>query len=90
MKLTEEILDRLLKDHYKVTVCDNCKRSACLQGSFYCDEYQSAGITQMSVKDLRELDLEHPEFWLIDLIEQGIIDKKYHPLDQIGLIWGAI
>jgi hypothetical protein len=52
-----------MKDEKMVTVCDKCQRAACWQGLFYCDDYVSAGTVDLPVSRLRELDLEHPDYW---------------------------
>ena len=47
----------------KVTVCDKCLRASCWQGVFYCDDYKSAGIKEVSVARLSKLKLENEHFW---------------------------
>ena len=46
-----------------VTVCDACMQASCAQGIFFCVEYQSAGMKEVSVAELRGLKLEHPDYW---------------------------
>lgn len=46
-----------------VEVCSACKRAACFQGVFFCEEYRSAGTRLIDVKVLERLDLEHPDYW---------------------------
>jgi hypothetical protein len=46
-----------------VFVCSKCKRASCFQGIFYCDEYKSAGIYQVTKRELRSLKLEHECYW---------------------------
>lgn len=47
----------------KVTVCASCLCASCWQGQFYCDDYYKADITQKTVGELIELDLEHEDYW---------------------------
>ena len=47
----------------KVTVCSKCLQASCWQGKFFCDDYQTAGTVDMSVHDLKKLNLEHPSYW---------------------------
>lgn len=46
-----------------ITVCDKCKRACCWQGDFMCDRADTAGTKKLTVKRLKELDLEHPDYW---------------------------
>lgn len=46
-----------------VTVCDSCRRASCLQGEFYCEDYRSVGVTQVSVDQLHREGREHPDNW---------------------------
>lgn len=52
-----------MNDDYMVTVCDACFTAACWQGEFYCDSSKTAGVVKKSIKELRKLNLEHPEYW---------------------------
>ncbi len=47
----------------KVTVCDNCLCASCLQGVFFCEKYIIAGIKEMTVEELINLNREHPDYW---------------------------
>jgi len=47
----------------KVTVCDNCLQASCWQGEFMCEEAKSAGTTEKTVKELKELNRENPHYW---------------------------
>lgn len=47
-----------------VTVCSACLQATCWQGLFYCDEYRTAGTVEKTPKLLKELDLEHPDYWV--------------------------
>ncbi|MDP2815482.1 MAG: hypothetical protein Q8O19_02250, partial [Rectinemataceae bacterium] len=46
-----------------VIVCDNCLQASCWQGIFYCDKYETAGIIEKTVGELKKLGLEHPSYW---------------------------
>lgn len=52
-----------LEDLALVTVCSECLRASCWQGKFYCDNYQTAGAVQKTIAELKELDLENPDYW---------------------------
>ena len=46
-----------------VTVCDACFTACCWQGIFLCEESRSAGTTELPVSKLREMALEHSDYW---------------------------
>ena len=46
-----------------ITVCKECLTAACWHGEFYCDKYKEAGTTNMTVAELRKLELESPDYW---------------------------
>ena len=46
-----------------ITICAECLRACCWQGEFYCDEARTAETTEKTIPELRELDLEHPDYW---------------------------
>jgi len=46
-----------------VTVCSACQRACCWQGRAYCENYKKAGTKEMTVDELKKLDLEHKSFW---------------------------
>jgi hypothetical protein len=50
----------------KITVCDKCLRASCWQGLFMCDSSRLAGTVKKTVKELKEIDLEHPSYWKTD------------------------
>lgn len=47
-----------------VTVCDQCLQASCWQGEFYCQEYKTAGTTQMTRKELAKLGRENSDYWM--------------------------
>jgi epoxyqueuosine reductase QueG len=49
-----------------ITVCDACLTACCWQAIFFCDQYVSAGIKQMTVAELRRLGREHESYWRTD------------------------
>lgn len=49
-----------------ITVCDKCLMASCWQGTHMCQESQFAGITEKTVEELRELNLEHPDYWRLE------------------------
>lgn len=46
-----------------ITVCSECKRACCWQGEFMCDDAINASTKELSVKRLKELSLEHSDYW---------------------------
>ena len=48
--------------NYELDVCDKCLRAVCWWGIFYCDDYQSAGTTKMTVRELIKLKREHQSY----------------------------
>ena len=49
-----------------ITVCDHCLKASCWQGVYMCEEARGAGTRRMTESELRELDAEHPDYWLTD------------------------
>jgi len=43
-----------------ITVCDACLRACCWHGELFCEDYQTAGTTKKTARELRKLNLEHP------------------------------
>lgn len=50
-------------DARRVTVCAECKRASCWQGSMMCEGYRQAGSKDLSVGELRLLARESPHYW---------------------------
>lgn len=61
IKLPENLY---LSDIIEIVVCASCKRASCWKGFLYCDDYKTASSLIMTIKELRELNLEHPDYWL--------------------------
>lgn len=63
----------------KVLVCDACLRACCWYGEFMCDDSRGAGLTILTVAELRKLDREHEEYWSDEkLIEiYGDADRNF-------------
>lgn len=51
------------EDERLVTVCKSCKTAACWRGIFYCDDYVNADVEQLPVHHLRDLGLEHSDYY---------------------------
>ena len=51
------------EDDRLVTVCEACLTAACWLGEFYCQGYMDADTVQKTVRELRELGREHPDYW---------------------------
>ncbi len=58
-----------------VTVCDSCLTAACWLGVFYCQHYIEAGVVELPVKRLRELNREHEQYWTDDYWYPGKVTK---------------
>lgn len=56
----------MLKDDDLVTVCAECLCASCWQAIFMCQRSQFADITTKSVRELRELAMEHECYWKTD------------------------
>ena len=50
-------------DERTIIVCAACLRACCWQGIFYCEDADVADITEKTIAQLRELDLEHSDYW---------------------------
>lgn len=50
-------------DDRLVTVCASCLTASCWNYEFVCQEYRTANIKRMTVRELRALDREHPDNW---------------------------
>ena len=49
-----------------ITVCASCLRASCWQYIFLCDNWKFANIKQVTIKKLKELNLEHSSYWKTD------------------------
>lgn len=50
-------------DDYPVTVCGECHRASCWQGTYLCEKSRSASTVELCVGDLHNLVLENPDYW---------------------------
>lgn len=50
-------------DDRLVAVCSVCHTAACFQGLFMCEDSRTAGVEEKTVRELRQLALEHPSYW---------------------------
>lgn len=53
-----------------ITVCDKCFMACCWHGEFMCDESKEAGTVEKTVKELNQLNLEHPSHYSRKKIEE--------------------
>lgn len=58
----------------KITVCAQCLQASCWQGIFLCEAARDASTTDLSIRRLRGLAYENPEYWFKDL-NTGAIDQ---------------
>lgn len=68
----EEIVRYDLGDDAILTVCDACMRAGCWATAWYCEDYETAGTTEITVARARELALESPQAWIALRREEGI------------------
>jgi len=72
-KLSAEDRARLkLTDDDHVLVCGSCQRACCWAGIFYCDDYLTATLMEIQVRDVLALKLEHPDYLVKLREEEGI------------------
>ena len=57
----------------KITVCDKCFTASCWMGIFMCEESQMSGITEKTIEELKELNLEHSDYWKKETYERSRI-----------------
>lgn len=49
----------------KITVCAACLRASCWQGYFYCEDCKYAGVVEKTKNELKKLNLESSDYWII-------------------------
>ena len=54
----------------EVTVCAECLCASCWHGEFYCSKYRYANITKKTVRELNELNREHPDNYSLKKIRE--------------------
>lgn len=47
----------------RIDVCDKCFRRSCWDGIAMCDEARNAGLVKKTVAQLRQLAVEHPDYY---------------------------
>lgn len=55
-----------LKPDWTITVCCSCLTSTCWQHIFLCEDYMTAGIKEITIREARRLNRENPSYWLLD------------------------
>ena len=60
-----------------ITVCDACLRASCWHGIFFCDNYMTAGTTKKTSRELRKLNLEHPDYYSKKEVERHCGGSEY-------------
>ena len=78
-------MQNILKDDELITVCAECLTAACWHGEFMCEKAETADLTQKSVKELKELNLEHPMQWAKQIYGEEIrknIEKEYGSVEN--------
>jgi len=53
----------MMDDDRLVTVCAACSRASCWQAKHMCDRSDNADTKQLTVRELKRLDLENPSYW---------------------------
>lgn len=54
------------EDDRQVTVCAECLRACCWQGTDMCEISSDADITTRTVRELKALGLESSDYWKTD------------------------
>lgn len=62
----EEIFNLIHKKKQTVTVCSKCLRASCFHGANMCENSRSAGTVDMTIDELKKLDLEDESWWKND------------------------
>jgi hypothetical protein len=62
------ILDR------RITVCDQCLQASCWLGIFMCQESKFAGTCEKTVRELRALGRESPDYWFKS-VDTGAVNQ---------------
>lgn len=52
----------------KVVVCASCRTASCWHGEFMCDDAHEADVTTLTVRELLELKLEHPDNFSVEKV----------------------
>jgi len=52
-----------ISEDQEVIVCDSCLTASCWMGEFMCEDSKNAGIATFTVRDLKKMNLEHPDNW---------------------------
>jgi len=52
-----------MDNNREVLVCAECHRASCWYGEFYCDRSRFANVVVLTVKQLKELNLEDSAYW---------------------------
>ena len=58
----EEIRLRLRPED-KIMVCDKCLTASCWMAHFVCEDWKTAGTTEITIAEARKLNREHPDTW---------------------------
>ena len=61
----------------RTLVCSKCLRACCWHGEFQCDDYQTAGLLRATETQLRQLNREHPDYFLPHM---GTHDNAREPI----------
>lgn len=53
-----------------ITVCSACLRASCWHGEFYCEQYKTAGLLEVTESTLDKLNREHPSYYSEEKIKE--------------------
>lgn len=59
----EHITTEELDDDMLIQVCADCHLASCWLALFMCDTAKTAKLERHTVRHLRKLNLEHPDYW---------------------------
>lgn len=54
---------RKLRRTRLITVCDHCFKASCWHGIFLCDDSYGARTVEKTARQLRKLNVEHPDYY---------------------------
>jgi hypothetical protein len=73
----------MLETHL-VQVCDACFTASCWHGEFMCQQSEEAGIVELPISKLLELDREHPDNWSAAKMAEVYGDRSQRHLQALA------
>lgn len=57
-------------DNRLVTVCEACLTATCWHNIFPCEDFITAGLKKLPIRELRALNREHERYWSKEHLEK--------------------